>query len=172
MEKANKILAVDDDGSILTLLEETLGEKGYEVVLADNGYTAFQKAKEEDIGLIILDLFIPRIDGVALCQKLKALDGTKDIPSKCACVSTKKTEYTFDKLKDLFKYITDDMEALKLCAQYKNHIEVMNDGAQSWVQRKDGIEEDDIIYDFKEDFGNRDGIYNLFKMLNINAKSV
>jgi len=80
MEKANKILVVDDDPNILTLAEETLGEKGYEVIISDNGYNAWLKAKEEDIGLIILDLFIPRIDGVTLCQKLKSLDVTKDIP--------------------------------------------------------------------------------------------
>ncbi len=80
MEKMSKILAVDDDHSILELIEEALGEKGYEVITVDNGYTAYSKAKEGNIGLIILDLFIPRIDGVSLCQKLKALELTKNIP--------------------------------------------------------------------------------------------
>ena len=113
---------------------------------------------------------------VSSCGKILRVDITydwiKDIPLKSSCVPTKKLEYTLDKLKDMFKYTNDDMEALKLCAQYKNHIEIVNDGGQSWIQKKDGINDEDILYDFKEDFGNRDGIYNLFKMLNINAKSV
>ncbi len=80
MDKTNKILVVDDDPNILELMEETLGEKGYDVISVDNGYSAFLKAKEEEIGLIVLDLLIPRIDGVSLCQKLKALGSTKNIP--------------------------------------------------------------------------------------------
>lgn len=120
-------------------------------------------------------VFTPAV--ISSCGKIFRIDiiydYIKDIPSKkYVHAPVKKMEYTLDKLKDIFKYIDGDMGALKLCAQYKNHIEIVNDGGQSWIQKKDGIEEDDVLYDFKEDFGNRDGIYNLFKMLNINAKSV
>ena len=45
MEKANKILVVDDDINILALAEEALGEKGYEVITVDTGFNALNKAK-------------------------------------------------------------------------------------------------------------------------------
>ena len=76
-----------------------------------------------------------------------------------------------DDIKSKFKD-ADDMKALELCQEHWGEVEIMNDNDGSWVQCIDGIEDEDILYDFKDDFGNRDGIYNLFKKLGIKAKSV
>lgn len=113
---------------------------------------------------------------VSSCGSIIRIDMSYDYvkceSTECTHIQEKRKEYTTDQLRDLFKYINDDMKVLELCAQYKNYVEIMNDNDGSWVQIIDGTDSDDVLYDFRSDFGNRDGILNLFKMLNINAKLV
>ncbi|MDD5066173.1 MAG: response regulator [bacterium] len=80
MKTEKKVLVVDDDTNLQNLVEETLNYEGYEVVTADNGYSAISMIKEEAPGLIILDLIIPRLDGFKLCKKLKEDIKTRNIP--------------------------------------------------------------------------------------------
>ncbi len=79
MYTAKKILIAEDDLNIRELMEEALN-KTYEIISVDNGFSALTKAKEEIPGLIILDLFLPRMDGINVCRKLKADEKTKNIP--------------------------------------------------------------------------------------------
>ncbi len=73
-----KILIVDDDKDILKVLEANLKFENYEVITAENGFEAYEKAKIENPDLIILDLNLPDIDGIQVCQKLR--EGDVDIP--------------------------------------------------------------------------------------------
>ncbi len=67
----HKILIVDDDQDILKVLQANLNFEGYNVILAQNGIEAYQKAIEENPDLIILDLNLPDIDGIQICHKLR-----------------------------------------------------------------------------------------------------
>lgn len=69
---SNKVLIVDDDEDILELMEYNLSNNGYEVVTAGNGIEGFEKAIENNPDLIILDVMMPELDGVSLCEKLRA----------------------------------------------------------------------------------------------------
>jgi DNA-binding response OmpR family regulator len=80
MTDSKKVLAVDDDENTLYLIDSTLSADGYEVIKADNGYTALSKATSENPGLIILDLLLPRLDGVKVVKKLKDNPITNRIP--------------------------------------------------------------------------------------------
>jgi DNA-binding response OmpR family regulator len=60
----NKILVVDDEPSITSLLEYNLRRNGYEVLVARDGRTALQLAEAERPDLIILDLMLPGLDGL------------------------------------------------------------------------------------------------------------
>ncbi len=66
-----RILIVDDDPDILDVLRLTLPQGEYEVVEAQDGREALDKVYERPPDLIILDYIIPKIDGRAVCQKLK-----------------------------------------------------------------------------------------------------
>ncbi len=90
MNDVRKIVVADDDSNILDLMKESLTDAGFNVIPADNGLSAFIKAKEEHPGLLILDLYLPRMDGVKVCQKLKSSDETKDIPILIVSAHTKK----------------------------------------------------------------------------------
>lgn len=75
-----KILAVDDVPSITKLVSTTLGNRGYEVITANNGLEALQMAKKEKPDLIVLDVMMPQLDGWEVRKRLKSDDSTKDIP--------------------------------------------------------------------------------------------
>lgn len=66
-----RILVVDDEQSIVTLLKYNLEQSGYEVATARDGKTALDLATRENFGLIVLDLMIPEIDGIEVCKRLR-----------------------------------------------------------------------------------------------------
>lgn len=69
-----KILIVDDEQSIRTLLNYNLTQEHYETVVAIDGEQAIQLAEIEKPDLILLDLMLPRIDGIAVCKELRKRD--------------------------------------------------------------------------------------------------
>jgi DNA-binding response OmpR family regulator len=62
---AAKILCVDDDPSLLNLYFEELAEEGYKVVVARNGKEAVTRFSREKPDLVILDIRMPEMDGIA-----------------------------------------------------------------------------------------------------------
>lgn len=74
------ILIVDDTPENLLVLFSFLEEKGYKVLLAEDGESALQIAQCSAPDLILLDVLMPEIDGFETCRKLKAKPSTKEIP--------------------------------------------------------------------------------------------
>lgn len=66
-----KILVVDDEPDILEFLEYNLKKEGYEVFTASNGEEGLVQAEKEDPELIILDIMMPKMDGVEVCRQLR-----------------------------------------------------------------------------------------------------
>jgi PAS domain S-box-containing protein len=77
---AAKILVVDDDQAIRTLLRHLLTREGYAVHLAENGPRALECAAAEPYDVILLDVMMPNMDGYAVCAHLKAQPATADVP--------------------------------------------------------------------------------------------
>ncbi len=72
INKQYNILAVDDAKDTLMLLEFDLAEEGYRVFTADSGEVALKILAEQNIDLILLDMYMPGISGLAMLQKLKS----------------------------------------------------------------------------------------------------
>lgn len=68
-----KILIVDDEPDILELIEYNLKKEGYQVYTAANGLEAIQQAKKHHPDLIILDIMMPKLDGIEACRQLRAM---------------------------------------------------------------------------------------------------
>ena len=66
-----RILAVDDDPSIIKLLEIKLKRSGYEVISAVNGEEGYLRAVEERPDLVLLDIMMPKMNGYEVCERLK-----------------------------------------------------------------------------------------------------
>ncbi|OGW12974.1 MAG: DNA-binding response regulator [Nitrospinae bacterium RIFCSPLOWO2_12_39_16] len=76
----SKILIVDDEEDILTLLEYNLEKAGFKVISADDGPEAIELAKKEKPALIILDIMLPSMEGTEVCKAIKRDDATSHIP--------------------------------------------------------------------------------------------
>ncbi len=69
---STRILLVDDEHSIQTLLSYPLRKDGYHVTSATDGREALQRFEEARFDLVILDLMLPKLDGVEVCRQLRA----------------------------------------------------------------------------------------------------
>lgn len=67
-----RVLVVDDDPNMLSMLRRTLGFEGYQVTVAVNGEVALRAAALERPDLVILDLMLPGMDGLEVCRRLRA----------------------------------------------------------------------------------------------------
>lgn len=74
------ILVVDDDANIRSLLQQEFTDAGYVVRLAENGRKALSMVREEQPGLIILDIMMPEMNGFDVAAVLKNDPATMDIP--------------------------------------------------------------------------------------------
>ncbi|MGL4820925.1 MAG: response regulator transcription factor, partial [Bacilli bacterium] len=68
----NKILVVDDEESISTLVEFNLKKAGYRVTVEHDGLAGLESALKHSFDAIILDVMLPRMDGVEICKELRA----------------------------------------------------------------------------------------------------
>ncbi|TGA99273.1 response regulator transcription factor [Sporolactobacillus shoreae] len=68
---AKKILVVDDEPSIVTLLSFNLKKAGYDVISAGTGTEVLPIVQEQHPDLIVLDLMLPEMDGMDVCKKLR-----------------------------------------------------------------------------------------------------
>jgi DNA-binding response OmpR family regulator len=71
-DRAPRILLVDDEDSIQTLLSYPLRKEGYEVVQASDGSEALARFSEDTFDLVVLDVMMPRMDGLETCRRLRA----------------------------------------------------------------------------------------------------
>jgi DNA-binding response OmpR family regulator len=69
-----KILVVEDDTNINQLLLLHLQDSGYEVTVCDHGRRGFEQASSEEFDLLVLDVMLPEMDGITICQRLRAMD--------------------------------------------------------------------------------------------------
>lgn len=73
-----KILIVDDEPDILELIEYNLKKEGYQVYLAGNGQEGITIAKKVHPDLIILDIMMPKMDGIEACRLMRAIPEFKN----------------------------------------------------------------------------------------------
>jgi DNA-binding response OmpR family regulator len=71
-EQSARILLVDDEQSVQTLLTYPLRKEGYEVVSAEDGREALDRFGEQQFDLVVLDVMMPKLDGIEVCRRLRA----------------------------------------------------------------------------------------------------
>jgi pilus assembly protein CpaE len=73
---AAKILVVDDDPNVQRLLQYTLKQEGYDVVVASDGAEGFRLWAQENPALLLLDVMLPKLDGYQVAAKIRAEEGS------------------------------------------------------------------------------------------------
>ncbi|MCL6441029.1 MAG: response regulator transcription factor [Thermoleophilum sp.] len=76
MERQARVLVVEDDREIATVLRRSLVREGYDVELAADGESALERARFYEPDLVILDLGLPDIDGIDVCKQLRTRAST------------------------------------------------------------------------------------------------
>jgi len=79
-DTALTILIVDDEEDLLSLLRYNLEKEGFDTVLARDGVEALEAARSEDPDLIILDIMMPRMNGIEVCRRLRQDAHLRTIP--------------------------------------------------------------------------------------------
>src|SRR5215210_4114029 len=72
VDRPMRILLVDDEQSVQTLLSYPLRKDGYDVVQAFDGREALARFNEAQFDLVVLDVMMPRLDGLEVCRRLRA----------------------------------------------------------------------------------------------------
>lgn len=75
-----KILVIDDSPIVRNLHSVMLKTAGYDVIEAENGYDALEKAMSHDFNLMVVDINMPKMDGYAFCQEIRSGSKNNDIP--------------------------------------------------------------------------------------------
>ena len=75
-----KVLVVDDEPEFLELIEFNLARQGFEVLTARNAMNGLDRARADLPDVILVDLMLPDIDGISVCEILRAQPSTRDIP--------------------------------------------------------------------------------------------
>jgi two-component system, sensor histidine kinase and response regulator len=116
------ILIVDDTPANLGVLVETLGDAGYQLMVAEDGEEALAQTAQTQPDLILLDVMMPGVDGFETCRRLKARPSTRDVP---VLFMTALNE-TADKVKAFgaggVDYITKPIEHEEALARVRTHL--------------------------------------------------
>lgn len=74
------VLVVDDDPHLRVLLRQMLQFRGFAVTEAEDGEDALAKVEEAIPDVIVLDVMMPKLDGITVCKRLRAQPLTADLP--------------------------------------------------------------------------------------------
>jgi DNA-binding response OmpR family regulator len=77
---APRILIVDDEHDFIELLQYKLAGHGYDLIVANDGVHALSQARTLKPNLILLDILLPDLDGLSVCEILRRQPATKKIP--------------------------------------------------------------------------------------------
>jgi len=157
-EKDKKtVLIVDDEKSIMELLVFNLEKEGYRTLEAYDGLTAVDMAINEKPDLILLDVMIPKLDGISVCKKIRYALNISNIP--ILMISAKDTES--DKIVGLEMgaddYITKPFQIREVMARIKANLRkaelntnAENSQNQKGDDKKDIMKVGDLTLDLKK----------------------
>ncbi|MEO0706429.1 MAG: response regulator [Cyanobacteria bacterium J06649_5] len=118
------ILLVDDQPKNLRLLSELLEEQGYEVQQAISGSIALQAIARSKPHLILLDIYMPEMDGYLVCQQIKADSDMRSIP----VIFISALDEAWDKVKAFSvggsDYITKPFKVVEVLARVENQLKI------------------------------------------------
>ena len=141
-----KILVVDDEEPIANILDFNLKKEGYDVIVANDGEKAVELAFNENPDLILLDLMLPKKDGMEVCREVRA---KKNIP--IIMLTAKNSE--IDKVLGLEfgadDYVTKPFSTRELMARVKVNLRRVTKQQEEIVEEKNGSDlviKDIVIY--------------------------
>lgn len=112
----DRVLLVDDDHRIRQALSLALGDEGFEVATAPSGEDALRRLAHESVDLVLLDLMLPGVDGLAVCRRVRA-EG--DLPIIIITARTDSTDVIAGLEAGADDYVTKPIVAGELAARIR-----------------------------------------------------
>ena len=135
VDEKKLILAVDDEESILDLLKFNIEKEGYKFQSASNGEEGLEKVINENPDLIILDVMLPKMDGLTVCRKIRQ----ENINAPIIMLSARSEE--IDKILGLEigadDYMTKPFSTRELVARIKANLRKTENTENSAMNRRD-----------------------------------
>lgn len=119
-----RILVVEDSEINIDIIVEALKDS-YELSIATDGAEALEAIEQEIPDLILLDVLMPGMNGYEVCQRLKAVNRTADIPIIFLTAMKDITDKTMAFEMGAIDYLTKPFETLELKARVKTHLELI-----------------------------------------------
>lgn len=123
-DKGFKILIVDDAPINIQIVASVLKNAGYRISFAQDGKTALEKAHENDLDLILLDVLMPELDGFEVCRKLKASPTTVNIPVIFLTVKDQTEDVVKGFEVGAVDYVTKPFNSVELLGRVRNHLKL------------------------------------------------
>ncbi|MGM0441812.1 MAG: response regulator [Elusimicrobiota bacterium] len=120
-DKTYKILLVDDNSSIRRLGEFMLQEK-YEVITGTNGKEAVEFSQEEVPDLILMDLNMPKLDGLEAAKEIRANPKTESIPIMIVSGQEKESEFPEGLPAEVDAYVVKPFDVEALHRKIEEHL--------------------------------------------------
>jgi DNA-binding response OmpR family regulator len=118
-----KVLIIEDDTSMLHILAYKISEEGFQVLEAQDGKSGLELAISEEPNLILLDLLLPKLDGLHLLEALRKNEKSKQIPVFILTnLSENDTIYKSVALKADAYFIKSDSSLEHIAAEVKNKL--------------------------------------------------
>lgn len=89
------ILVIEDDPDIRELIGYNLKREGFEVTLCNNGQDGLEAALAHDVDLIILDLMMPKLNGIEVCKRVREVPEKRSIPIIMLTAKSEETDIVF-----------------------------------------------------------------------------
>ena len=130
MAGKKRILVVDDEPGIQATLRARLEANGYEVLVASDGESGLQRARDEKPDLILLDLMLPKRDGYSLCRLIKFDNRFQHIPVIMLTARTQERDRTLGRKTGADAYVTKPFDAIQLLDTIRRLLDAREDPAR------------------------------------------
>ena len=144
MEEKKTILIVDDEEPIRQLIKYNLEREGFKTLQACNAMKAVEKARSENIDLIILDLMLPDMSGLDVCRILKNDSKTVCIPIVMVTAKTEDADIVYGLELGAEDYITKPFSPKVLVARVKSVLRRMKQNQEECENQKNNIPKEEI----------------------------
>ena len=115
-----KILLAEDEPDIQFVVRIVLEDAGHEVVAVDDGQAAVARALAEEFDVVLLDVMMPRLDGLGACRQLKANPATRALPVIFLTARSQQAEVQAGLSMGALGYIVKPFDAFTLSLEIGN----------------------------------------------------
>ena len=124
MREPPRILIVDDNPANLHILELRLGANGYEIITATDGEEAIEVTRRSQPDLVLLDVMMPKMDGIEVCRQLKADPSLPFIPVIMVTAKTDVRDVVAGLEAGGDEYLTKPVDQAALVARVKSMLRI------------------------------------------------